>query len=61
MKLSKEKVLKIIQWREIGFTNKDIAKKLDVHEKSITYWIRRLRNAGYTVPTPNKSGDKIKL
>lgn len=60
-KLNRHQVLKIPEWRDIGFTNAEIAKKLGVHEKSVTYWIKKLRDAGYDVPTPNKGGSSIKL
>lgn len=60
-KLRKSDILKIIEWRDIGLTNEEIGKKLGVHSQSVCYWIKRLRQAGYDVPTPNKGGSNINL
>lgn len=47
MVLSKEQIMQIPKLS--AMTNRAIAEKFGVHERTIDYWIKRLRRAGHKV------------
>lgn len=57
-KLDKEKILRIKAMRAGGFTGKEIAQTLQVAERTIAYWVKRMREEGIEVNSLNKRGGK---
>lgn len=60
-KMRRQHILRLLQNRKDGFTNKEIAKRLGVHTKTIDYWFRRLREEGYEIPPRVMRGGRKKL
>ena len=57
-KLNKESIYKIKSMRAGGFTGKVIAETLGVAERTINYWVKRMRDEGIDVTSLNKRGAK---
>ena len=59
--MNRSKIVRLIENRKDGFTNKEIASRLGVHHRTITYWFRRLKDEGYEIPPRNYKGGRKKL
>ena len=57
-KLTKEQVLSIVDERNRGQTDEDIAKKFNVSRTTITYWVKRLRKEGHEIKRFARGGRK---
>lgn len=47
MRFKKEEVLQIPTLLEEGKTQKEISNIFNCHERTINYWVHRLRSSGY--------------
>ena len=54
--LTRKQVLSIVDMREQGMTNNEIAKHFNISTKSVSDWIKKLREQGYEVKQVNKGG-----
>lgn len=61
VKLTKQQVLSIAEWRRKGETNKEIAEKLGVHEQTVYYWVQRLNKSGHDIPKLQSGVKKMEL
>lgn len=58
IKLNKEKIMRIKSMRAGGFTGKVIAETLGIAPRTVAYWVKRMKDEGIDVYTPNKVGGK---
>jgi transposase len=60
--LTAEQVLKIPEYRNKGHTDQEIANMLGISRKTVTYWVKRLRDEGYEIKRFGRGGrPKLKL
>lgn len=60
-KIDKETILKIPGLRADGKTNQEIAVILGLKQRTLDYWISRLKEAGYDLPLSHRGRKKIEL
>lgn len=58
MKLNREQALSIVEKRNAGMTNDEIAAELGISRTSVAYWVRRLRKEGYEIKRFARGGRK---
>lgn len=54
--MTKATILKIPAMRAKGMTNAEIAAELHIKERTLAYWISRLRQAGHELPKVKPKG-----
>lgn len=57
-KLSKEQVLSIVDSRNEGKTDQEIAEELNVSRATVAYWVKRLREEGHEIKRFGRGGRK---
>lgn len=57
-KLTKEQVLSIVDKRNEGKTDQEIADELEVSRATVTYWVKRLREEGHEIKRFARGGRK---
>lgn len=61
MKITEQKLKKLVELAKASLTDQEIATALGVHVGTVIYWKRKMRDAGYDIPATKGRKSTINL